>query len=112
MNEIFSTDEKRAIAGILSALVYADGFIHTREMDYMARVKYGLDISDDLYAEGLKMEPAAAFSIVSAMSSHHKERVGDILMKMAYADGDLSTKEYEIVAGVALRCGIEFGGNE
>ena len=110
MSDFFSDDEKRAIASVVSAIAYADGSIATREMDYLGRIKFGLDIPDEMYEEGLAMEPTDSFAMISAMDPEKKERVGEILMRMAYADGELHPTEYQIVVGVALRCGIEFGG--
>lgn len=102
----FSDKEKAALIGVLSAIIYADGFIDQKEVDYMGRIKFELGIPDELMPVSLEMEPAQAFGIISAMSGDKKKLAGNILMKMAYIDKELDVTEYRLVTGILLKCGI------
>ena len=102
----FTPHEKAALVGILSAIVYADGFITPKEMDYMGRIGYELNIPKPIVDKGLEMEPADAFNAISSMNDTKKQLAGKILMKMAYADKELDPAEYELVVKILLRCGI------
>ena len=102
----FTEKEKAALIGVLSAIIYADGFIDQKEVDYMGRIKYELGISDELMPVSLEIEPSEAFEIISAMSDDKKKVAGEILMKMAYIDKELDATEYRLVAGILLKCGI------
>jgi len=102
----FTDKEKAALVGVLSAIIYADGFIDQKEVDYMGRIKYELGIQDELLPVSLEMEPSEAFGIIAAMGDEKKKFAGNILMKMAYIDKELDATEYRLVAGILLKCGI------
>lgn len=102
----FTDKEKAALVGVLSAIIYADGFIDQKEVDYMGRIKYELGIPDELMPVSMEMEPVEAFAVMSAMDSEKKKLAGHILMKMAYIDKELDATEYRLVTGILLKCGI------
>lgn len=102
----FTSQEKAALIGVLSAVIYADGIIDGKEIDYMGRIQYELGIGEKAIEAGLEMEPAEAFAVISAMSENKKKLAGKVLIKMAYSDKELSASEYELVTGILLRCGI------
>lgn len=106
MSTIFSDKEKCAIAGALSAVVYADDFVHNKEIDYMARVKYSLGISDELYEEGINMDATEGASIISAMSAGKKQLIGEIIVRMLHIDGTPEEEEERAVEDIARRCGL------
>lgn len=105
--EEFTEKEKQAIAGVLSAIIYADGFVHEKEVDFLARINYMLDISNDTFNAGIVMVPTDAFDAIAAMTPEQRKGVGKILLRMVYADGELNSTEYEIFTRTVLRCGIE-----
>ena len=80
----YTDKEKAALAGMLSVIIYADGFIDMKEVDYMGRIKYRLNISDDLLEQGLNMDREEILDILSSMDEPGKQLAGKIFIKMAH----------------------------
>lgn len=103
----FTKKEKSALASVLTAIIYADGFIDNNEVDYLGLIKFELQISDDDLQDGINMEPADALAVIAAMEEDKKKFAGQIMMRMAYADRKkLDPVEYELITGIFLKCGI------
>lgn len=104
----FTSHEKSAMVGILTAIVYADGFINEKEVDYLGRIGYDLDITDEnIINAGLEMDLTEAFSVISALAGKKKEVARETLLRTAYIDKDhLDASEQELIAEIFLHCGM------
>ena len=103
----YNKKEKEAIVGVLSAIMYADGLIDSKEVDCLSRVKYDLGIADDSIIAGQEMDPREAFNVISAMGDDKKKEVTGMLMRMVYSDTELNVDEYTLFVGLAEKCGLK-----
>ncbi len=104
----YDDKEKRAIVGVLAAIIYADGFVDPGKVDYGALVMYELGLPHNFLENGLGVGPEEAFEIIRSMDDERKAIVREFLKRMLYADKSKPHKhELRVFGEILDRCGID-----
>ncbi|SDR90858.1 hypothetical protein [Gramella sp. MAR_2010_147] len=103
----FNLAEKLAIVKDIDRVILADNTVAKAEMVYLGQLMKLLDFDSAFVEEARKFNIRQANGVLENMSEAKKHSLAIILHEMAYADGEMSREEIEILFSVFQKAGIK-----
>ena len=104
---IFTKEEKYAIAKALVEVANADGEVSEGEALYMGQLMNVLGLTMEEVKESYSLPITECQKILSPMSGEKKVYLTVMLKEMADADGFIDENELNVIRGVFLAAGIK-----
>lgn len=102
----FSLAEKLAIVQALDSVIFADGSVHSGEINTLSELMHRLDFDSNFIVQARNLSPEQGILVLENMSEEKKLIISEILQEMALADGFLHNKEKSLILGICEAIGI------
>jgi uncharacterized tellurite resistance protein B-like protein len=102
----FTLAEKLAIVHAVDAVMYADGIIHTGEIDALGLLMKHIDFDSNFIVQARNVATKQGLLILDGMPAGKKEALARILQDMAKADGFVHEKEVTLILSIFASIGI------
>lgn len=102
----FNLAEKLAIVKVIDEMIFADGEVDQKEIDYLIHLSEVLEFDLTLVQEARLLNPAESLSILSRMSDLKKHALAIMMLEMAKSDGQVDQSEMELIATIFTLAGI------
>lgn len=102
----YSTMEAKSIVKVLKDVMYADGYAHSRELEFFGKVVEILRMSRNDFNEALELDTESSIRTLKNMSHIKKKQLRDLLQIIATVDGHIAPEELSICAAISIAADI------
>ena len=106
MDYHFTESQKQAINILTMLMVYADGKVHPRELQYSFTVYKKIGIDETIINFMHTSSPDEAMRTVREMTSSQREFVAAFLTSVAAVDGEIANEERDYLNNFSLICNL------
>ncbi|WP_088340328.1 hypothetical protein [Robiginitalea sediminis] len=102
----FNLAEQLAVIKIVEQVIRADNLIYEGEAVFISQLASVLQFDPKLFKKAREVEEEQALAVLSEMPENKKHALAILLNEAASADGRVSERELQLIAGIFDNVGI------